>query len=233
MVAPGGVPYEIAKKYADPTLADIAYQKIRQMILGGRLPEQAKLSESELAEALKMSRTPVREALIRLEREGFAVAIPRQGFYVNNLTEEDLFEIYMIRERLESFAVGIAVKHMTPSIERRLAALTSEFEDAIQEKDYQRCIDADGLFHHTLITASGLQRLIEIVDKFRLQTVSITLTGSDYENQVIRYLDEHKAILQAVMERDSEKAEQLVALHIKNGYRYVASAYEKMDSYSY
>jgi len=119
----------IISREKDVTRGEEAYQKIRHSILKGKWEPAAPLSEYQLAAQFKLSRTPVREALTRLEQEGMVRTVPGRGTFVSDLTPHDIMEIYQVREHLESFAARLAAEQMSADRLLQLEHIFREMRD--------------------------------------------------------------------------------------------------------
>lgn len=195
-------------------IRDIVYDSLREAIVKGRLAAGERLVESQLAEQLGVSRTPVREALRMLEQDGMAVAIPRRGTVVAGLKREDAIEIYNIRAVLEGLAARLAAVSITPEEISQLRGLLEQLNPALSGGEHYMKVHAQ--FNQILIRASRSPRIAQLLDTFSGQLGSlrgISLTTPERRMQAWK---EHNAIVDALENRDSDLAEVLAKKHVEN-----------------
>lgn len=207
-------------------LRNQAYSYIQQKILSGELPVGQQVSEASLAREIGISRTPVREAIQQLGREGLVEQVPRLGTIVKALERRDIVELYELREALEPFAVGHAAQRIRPADLERCSRLCDEIHRLNQEAreggvarltgpKLLRFLAADMGFHMILVRAAGNERIQKIIADSR---VLIRIFNTDRQEHDRHILDEtegfHSQILEAVREQDSENARRLMGEHI-------------------
>ncbi|MDH7478830.1 MAG: GntR family transcriptional regulator [Syntrophomonadaceae bacterium] len=197
-------------------LREIVFETLREAIIGGVLKPGERLMEVQLAEEMGVSRTPVREAIRKLELEGFVVMVARKGAYVAGISLKDVTDVFEIRAALEGLAAYLAAGRATEEeleeMERVLVAKSASLEAS----DLSSLVEKDTQFHELLYRASRNQRLIQILSNLREQinrfrAVSLASPGRGKEA-----LEEHKKILEAVAARDAELAQRLGQEHIEN-----------------
>ncbi len=199
------------------SLAEKTYRKVKALLLNGRYGPGERLLHEQLSRDLGVSLTPLREAVRRLESEGFLVSLPRQGTFVRKLTKAEAAEVYDIREMLEALAARLASARASPEQIAGMRATLTEYSEAMGRKDIPACIRSDFRFHQQMVEAGGSRRLMDMIGSFHLQLSSIIETGPDYLRQAAEYLKEHLGILEAVERHDVEQAEVLVRRHIRTG----------------
>ena len=146
-------------------LRDVVFNTLRQAILRGEMEPGERLMEIQLAQKLGVSRTPIREAIRKLELEGLVIMIPRKGAEVAHITEKDMRDVLEVRCTLEELAVALACKNVTPERIMDLRAANKVFESAIVSKDVVNIVDADVQFHDTIYAMTDNDRLIQIINK--------------------------------------------------------------------
>lgn len=205
---------------AIPTAVDHAYEMIwRQLIKRERMPGE-RLTDTELASQLGLSRTPVRQALHRLAQEELVRLDARRGFSVRVFTTQDVHEIYDVRGALEVLALRLAAPHLTSSeLESQLRQLY-EVRDALRRTPDQRAIvldlRADLSFHNLLIQASGSGRLIRMLAALRSQQTLFQYWDTSFPQRCELAADEHERIVLALSARNTEQASGFMAQHIMN-----------------
>ena len=144
-------------------LREVVYETLREAIKTGGLTPGERLMEIQLAEELGVSRTPVREAIRKLELERFVVMIPRRGTYVANLSLKDINEVFEIRAALDGLAAGLAAERITEEELEQLERLLVEISEHIDHHDNEKIVATDEAFHDILYRASRNERLVGII----------------------------------------------------------------------
>lgn len=197
-------------------LRELVLEAIREAIINGTLQPRERLMEIQLAEELGVSRTPIREALRKLELEGFIVMVPRKGAYVADLTFKDIADVFEIRAALEGLAAGLAAERITDEELEVLERSLVEKGEAIAAHDLEHLVEVDTRFHETMYKASRNERLRTIISNLREQIQRFRATSLSYPGRNKDSLDEHRAILEAIEARDVQLARQLAQDHIEN-----------------
>ena len=148
-------------------LREVVCETLRDAIRSGILKPGERLMEIQLAEELGVSRTPVREAIRRLELEGYVIMMPRRGTYVANLSIRDVNEVFEIRTSLESLSSGLAAERITDDELERLQRLLVQIGSYIEIGDMEKIVETDTEFHDLLYQASRNQRLVGIISRLR------------------------------------------------------------------
>ena len=188
--------------------ADAVFATLKQRILGFELRPGESLTELGIAEEMQVSRTPIREALRRLEHEQLVRIIPRKGAIVTGISEEDIREVYLIRQALE----GICTRRATEMISQsNLNSLTLSMQAADRElKDGNRekaSVEADEL-HRIILAVGGTPRIRRIVANMRELTGRLNEFASSLPGRLERSIREHECVLEAMCARDKEQAER-------------------------
>ncbi|MEU3627233.1 GntR family transcriptional regulator [Amycolatopsis coloradensis] len=193
-------------------LADEVADRVRDAIFGGAYPPGAQLREVELSEALGVSRGPVREALLKLEREGLVRSEWHRGAIVTTLSDVDVAELDSLRSALEQLAVRLVVASASDA---DLAALDEVVERMGRARDEHEMVRCDIDFHDAVYAASGHRRLIEAWQAIRSQVHLFLLTriGVNSEGYLASIPAEHRRLASALRARDGEKALELFAVH--------------------
>lgn len=210
-------------------LRELVLDAIRSAIMNGTLQPRERLMEIQLAEELGVSRTPIREALRKLELEGFIVMVPRKGAYVSDLSFKDIADVFEIRAALEGLAAGLAAERITEDELERLERLLVEKQEAITQDDIDKLVDVDTKFHELMYQASRNVRLSTIISNLREQIQRFRLTSLSYPGRNKLSLEEHKNIVEAIQARDCQLARQLAQEHIENAENVLIECI-KMDS---
>jgi len=204
------------------------YKTLKAMILGQKLSPGAKIHQEKLAEDLGVSRTPVVNALKKLEQERLIVAVPRKGFYVRRFSPEEMIRIFELREVLEGLAARRAAVRITDGQLQKLRGFFKEVKVSDQGKDVERYAEEDRRFHHFLIEMGGDEILSGILEMYNLITSSY-LVG--FRGGLVRppreTLSEHLAIIGAIHRQDAEKAEQAVRIHLRRSREKLIKDFEE------
>jgi len=190
------------------TTADAVYTALRRRILDGKLAPGQRLRSDALATDLAVSRTPVREALRKLEAEGLVDA-SKSGLVVRQLTEEDLTEVFYLREALEGMAARLAAENATRAEVDELAALVEDMDAAAARRDVAGLRGLTGEFHALVCRASRNKRLIQalttLLDHVRqVQSSTLFIAG-----RAADAVEEHRSLVRAIARRDPDRAEAL------------------------
>ena len=208
-------------------LRDLVLEALREAIMNGSLQPRERLMEIQLAEELGVSRTPIREALRKLELEGFIVMVPRKGAFVADISFKDITEVFEIRAALESLAAGLAAERITDeeieALERNLVAKA----EAIAANDLQKLVEVDTNFHETIYQASRNQRLRSIISNLREQIQRFRTQSLSFPGRMKYSLAEHRAIVEAIEARDTHLARQLAQEHIENAENSILESIKK------
>lgn len=194
------------------TAPERAYQWLRQQIAELPWDQEAFLSENSIAEAAQSSRTPVREALLRLEAEGLVRRIPHKGIYVPALTAADIEEIMEVRQVIGEWAT-CQVAQRRPETVNRLQQLLDAQRGCLD--DAVKFIELDIAFHKTIVEAAGNATLAQVYDSQRIkqERVGIQAVLATAERYAA-VLAEHEAMLQAIASGDAEQAQLAARRHI-------------------
>jgi len=197
-------------------LREVVYETLREAISNGKLSPGERLMEIQLAEELGVSRTPVREAIRKLELERFVVMIPRRGTYVSNMSLKDITEVFEIRGALDALAAGLATERITEDELEEMERLLVDLGDSIERHDMARIVEIDGAFHDILYRASRNERLVGVISNLREQFTRFRTTSINYPGRVQFMLSEHRQLVEAIAQRDSDLAQQKAREHIEN-----------------
>jgi len=194
-------------------VADNVSTTLRQAVLSGRLEVGQKLSVPALAQELGVSRSPVREAVARLIAEGLAVEIPRRGAVVRRLTEDDLAELYEVREALEGVVARLAVQRGGPDLPDRLDEVLAAHSDALDRGDLDASLEHDTGFHALIRRAAQHDYAARLLDQIQSKVV-LAMRTTMVTAGPHKALEDHRGIAAAVRLADAELAERRARLHI-------------------
>jgi DNA-binding GntR family transcriptional regulator len=191
-------------------LTTLAYKTIKSFILEGRLDEGSRLTEEFLSQQLGISKSPIREALNRLESEGLIRIEPRRGAYLRSFTNKEIADLYDVREALEVHAVATA--KLTPELLEELRQSVERAQTYLEANDKPHYIDEDVHFHSLIAEATSNERLAKALENLQLQVwlfrrKTYDLSGSSAVTM-------HTALVKALSKGDKEKAQQLMREHV-------------------
>ena len=215
------VPLEVTR-----VLKDQVYQALREAISNMDIystPEPPRLDERKLAEDLGVSRTPVREALSRLEQEGFVKNVPRRGTFVVRKTKKEVLEIVYAMAALESMAARLATECASDDDFARLHELCDPYDDEEARAHINEYSDANVEFHQTLIGLSQCELIKSMADSLFLHMRAIRAEAlKDLEHhRSDRSVKDHRRIIKAMEKRDADKVEKLVREHALSLARHI------------
>ena len=195
-------------------LRDVVFKTLREAILKGNLAPGERLMEIQLANQLGVSRTPIREAIRKLELEGLVIMIPRRGAEVARITEKDLKDVLEVRTSLEELAISLACERISDASVEALKEALKNFKAAINGGDVTKIAERDVAFHDIIFAATDNARLIQIVNNLREQMYRYRLEYlKDYTTHD-RLYKEHEEIVVASADRDKALARKLIVEHI-------------------
>ncbi|MEE0809783.1 GntR family transcriptional regulator [Blautia sp.] len=197
-------------------LRDVVFNTLRRAILKGELKPGERLMEIALADKLGVSRTPIREAIRKLELEGLVVMAPRKGAKVASITERDLNDVLEVRKGMEVLAISLACKRITGEELEKLETIEQSFQKLIESGNLTELAEMDVKFHDTIYQATNNQRLVQLLNNLREQMYRYRM---EYLKDIAvrrTLAEEHKAICRALRERDEQQAEEYVSIHIDN-----------------
>ena len=208
-------------------LRDVVFNTLRRAIITGEFAPGERLREISLANRLGVSRTPVREAIRKLELEGLVIMIPRKGAQVAKITEKSLRDVIEIRCVLEEFAASLACERITEEGKEKLKEAHRQFVEAAQTNDIIDIVEKDEQFHDAIFQATCNDRLITIINNLREQFYRYRMEYVKDIEQHSVLVTEHEQLLHAIFNQDSETAKQIMRTHLKNQQEGVIQAIQE------
>ena len=197
-------------------LRDVVFNTLRQAILTGDLKPGERLMEIHLANRLGVSRTPIREAIRKLELEGLVTMIPRRGAEVAQITEKSMNDVLEVRRALDTLCVELACERISEEEIKNLKAACDQFERAVRGKDAKKIAQADVELHDIILKATGNQRLIQLVNNLSEQMYRYRYEYIKDSSQHGRLIEEHRVIYESIVKRDKATATRAAKVHIDN-----------------
>ena len=189
---------------------------LRQAILTGQLQPGERLMEIHLADKLGVSRTPIREAIRKLELEGLVTMIPRKGAEVARITEKNLKDVLEVRRALDALCAELACDRITNEEKSKLKEACNAFEEATRTKDARVIAQADVALHDIIVEATGNDRLIQLIHNLSQQMYRYRFEYIKDESQHDTLTKEHRVIYESIINNDKETAARAAKLHIDN-----------------
>jgi DNA-binding GntR family transcriptional regulator len=222
----------VARIDSPETFKDKAYVALRNVIVSSdiyRSRSDIRLDERQLAQDFGISRTPVREAMAQLEREGFVRSVPRRGVYVVRKTKEEVIQMITAWAALESMAARLITERASDADIAGLRRMFATFEGDKLHAKLDEYSEVNITFHQTIIELSGNQVLIRLAENLFTHMRMIRRETIGEEDRVDRSIRDHMNIIQALEARDTERAEDLVRQHALGLAAHVAKHVDYLD----
>ncbi|WP_265445950.1 GntR family transcriptional regulator [Acetivibrio straminisolvens] len=209
-------------------LREVIFDTLREAIIAGELKPGERLMEVKLAEKMGVSRTPVREAIRKLELEGLVEMLPRKGAHVAELSAKDIMDVLEVRATLDGLATALAAERITDEEIKELEHIQSQFLAYANKDNLQGSIKKDVEFHELIYRASRNERLIQIANNLREQIQRFRVIYlKDYSNPK-ELIKEHQYILEAISTRDKIAAQEYAQKHINHQETAIIKAIKNM-----
>lgn len=207
-------------------LRDVVFNTLRQAIIKGDLKPGERLLEIQLADKLGVSRTPVREAIRKLELEGLVTMVPRRGTTVLGITKKHLKDVLEIRSALEELALELACRRVTPEQYEELVRLEALLEAKQDSDNAFELSDIDEKFHEQIYQATNNPRLVQLLANLREQMYRYRLEYMKAKDKRPRLIQEHQQIIKALKNKDSKAGRKAIYDHIVNQANAILSTLE-------
>ncbi|MFZ0931999.1 MAG: GntR family transcriptional regulator [Syntrophobacteraceae bacterium] len=196
------------------TIREKVYGYVRERILSGEIAPGERLVEMKIASEIGTSRTPIREAFHSLEREGLIDSIPRVGYVVRSIREEEVEEICAIRLVIEALAVRWALQKAHKKLVKDLKKNMIRAEQLLEKERYSDFVEIDAAFHEVIARCSGSDRLLELAQTLRRHMLRYRAKSIFSEDTVVKAIAGHKAILAAIEDGDPDAVEEAIKVHL-------------------
>ncbi len=204
------------------------YMLLREAIITGRLDPGEQITEPGIASQLKVSRTPVREAMRMLELENLIVNLPRRGAFVCGIKSKDeIDDIFQVRIILEGLASELAAKKIRPDQVDKLKYQSAQIAECLDKNDLKRCLAIDIAFHQIIYEASENEYLQRFLDNLFDQITRFRLASLADEGRMKEALVEHQSLVAAIEEKNSSLAKEIAEKHIQNAWSRVIKVFER------
>jgi DNA-binding GntR family transcriptional regulator len=213
------------------TIAQQAYQFLRREIIDAKLLPRAPLSEQELSERLGVSRTPIREALIKLADEGLVDIYPQFGSFVAPIKLSEVFDSQFVRESLECAAIERAVENLTAAQAATLRAIMDTQRKAQRSGDAPSFFEADERMHAYLMEIAGRPEVWHVVENAKAQMDRVRHLSMRNSIKTASVVNEHGAIIEGVLRRDKAAAQEALRVHLRGVFRSVENLANENPKY--
>ena len=197
-------------------LRDVVFNTLRQGILTGELKPGERLMEIHLANKLGVSRTPIREAIRKLELEGLVTMIPRRGAEVAQITEKSLKDVLEVRRALDALSVELACDRINDEELAALGKACESFEKAVSTGDPKKIAQADVEFHNIIVKAAGNTRLVQLINNLSEQMYRYRFEYIKDVSTHEQLIAEHRILFDCIRNKDKTTAAKTAKLHIDN-----------------
>lgn len=218
--------YRLSKINGSISLKDRAYGAIKDAILTLQLEPGTPIVETQVAKELGISKTPVRDALQELEREGFVTRVPFKGTYVTEVTPEDLTDVFQLRAVLEGLAARRATPFFSPGELDHIDESLSAAEAALADGNLALCSQRGKALHDAIIDKADSQRLASIIRNLDNHVQRFRLISDQISGRLHKSVEEHRTILHALREQDPRAAERAMRDHLDSVLQDLSSSGE-------
>lgn len=208
-------------------LREVIFNTLREAIIVGELKPGERLMEVQLAEKMGVSRTPVREAIRKLELEGLVDMLPRKGAHVADLSVKDIMDVLEVRATLDGLASMLSAERITDEEMKELKHIQSQFINYVEKENLQGSIKKDVEFHDIIYRSSRNDKLIQIANNLREQVQRFRVIYIKDFSSTKELVKEHAEILESITGKDPELARQFAQKHIMNQEEAILNAVKK------
>ena len=195
-------------------LREMVYEELKMQILKGSIIPGTRMMEVELAEEMGVSRTPIREAIRKLEKEGLVTIEPRRGAYASMISREDMVEILEVRQDLEGLAAYFAADRMTKKQMEELKRVSNSYNAAVKEGNMEAMIKHDTRFHHIIVESCRNKILVQMIEQLQELVLRFRYIYYDNFKRAENMPEEHREILEAIASGDADRARAAADVHI-------------------
>ncbi len=210
-------------------LREIVYEELKRQILMGEITPGTRMMEVELAEKMGVSRTPVREAIRKLEKEGLVAIEPRRGAYASDISIKDMLDVLEVRQDLEGMAAAMAARKVTEDEKKAFIKANTAYMEAVKSGDTEEIIRCDEVFHKLIGDFSGNKTLNQLLSQVQELALRFRYLYYDDFSRYEKMPMEHEEIEEAILSGDSRKARIIAEEHIDNLKKFVTEKGEKMS----
>lgn len=195
-------------------LREMVYEELKMQILTGAIVPGTRMMEVELAKEIGVSRTPIREAIRKLEKEGLVTIEPRRGAYASQISTEDMVEILEVRQNMEGLAAFFAASRMQPEQLTELKEISEHYNAAVQSGDMEEMIKHDTRFHRIIVESCNNKILVQMIEQLQELVLRFRYIYYDNFRRAENMPEEHQLILDAIESGNAEAARNAADVHI-------------------
>lgn len=203
-------------------LREIVYEELKRQILVGEIAPGTRMMEVDLADEMGVSRTPVREAIRKLEKEGLVTIEPRRGAYASDISIKDMLDVLEVRQTLEGMAASLAARKVTEEEKRDFIKASKAYNDAVASGNTDEIIKCDELFHQLIVNYSDNKTLETLLSQVQELALRFRYIYYDDFSRYERMPREHEVIEEAILSGDTAKAKVVAENHVANLKEFVA-----------
>lgn len=196
-------------------LGEYIYQTIKENIVNLNIKPGNRISEKEISNLLNVSRTPVREAFIKLSKEGLLYVLPQRGTYISYIDLEKVEETRFIRESLERSVIKLAAENFPSELLTKLEKNLKKQTEYIKEKEYAKCLELDEEFHKTIFLGCNKVRVWSLIEQINAQYKRIRLLSFFVDINWNKAIKQHEEIIRAIKEKNMVKADNIITIHLE------------------
>lgn len=208
-------------------LREVIFNTLREAIIVGELKPGQRLMEVQLAEKMGVSRTPVREAIRKLELEGLVDMVPRKGAHVADLSVKDIMDVLEVRAALDGLATSLSARCITDEELKELKYVHTQFTNYVDKENLQGTVKKDVEFHDIIYRSSRNDKLIQITSNLREQVQRFRVIYLKDYSSPREIVKEHAEIIEALQKRDADAARDIAQKHIKTQEETIIKAVKK------
>lgn len=204
-------------------LRELVYDQLKKEILIGNIVPGTRMMEIELADEMGVSRTPVREAIRKLEKEGLVTIEPRRGAYASDISVKDLVDVLEVREDLEGLAASLAASRMSEEKLNELEEINRGYSEAIQQNNTEEIIRFDEMFHKEIVASTENKTLVQLAKTVQELTLRFRYLYYDDFSRYVNMPTEHKEIIDSIRSGDGVTARKVADEHVRKLKTFVLS----------
>jgi len=211
----------VFEKKKHKVLADGIAEDIKNAIIKGEIKPGERIIESQIAKEMGVSRSPLREAIQKLEKENILVVIPYKGIYVNILGKKEIEDIYNLRVIFEAYAIKKIIEKKDKEILQILSKKAKDLEDAVKKGQVEDLAKKDLEFHYTICHFANNNKLMEIWEGFTKQIEILIKLEEKYDNRLEVTINEHQELLSLIEKGEIVKSQKKIKSHILDSLEFL------------
>ena len=212
-------------------LREIVYEELKRQIMVGEIAPGTRMMEVDLADEMGVSRTPVREAIRKLEKEGLVTIEPRRGAYASDISAKDMVDVLEVRQDLEGMAAGLAAQKIAEGDILQLKDMTRRYKEAVEAGDIEEIIKQDEDFHKYIVGLSDNKTLIKMVSQVQELALRFRYIYYDDFSRFKNQPTEHQAIVDAIVSGDVNSARVNAEEHLARLKDFVRKEGDKLNKH--